>query len=86
MVEKKVEKKMSCLGGDGGGDNRGLGGKKLLLLSLSLFELKNVRFSFNTFNLLCISISTVFAAFFIFALATSFLLISSLRKSNTHQK
>ena len=85
MVEKKVEKKMSCLGGDGGGDNQGLGGKKLLL-SLSLFELKNVRFSFNTFNLLCISISTVFAAFFIFALATSFLLISSLRKSNTHQK
>ena len=66
---------MSCLGADGGGDGGGLGGKKLLLsllllllsllfLLLLLFELEDIRFSFNEFNLLYISISLVFGAFF----------------------
>ena len=67
-------KKLSCLGCDGNNDGGGLG-DKLLLLSLLLlllsssssssssFELKKVGFSFNAFNLLCISISTVCGAF-----------------------
>ena len=44
VVEKKVEKKMSCLGGDGDGDGGGLGGKKLLLSLLLLFKLKILNF------------------------------------------
>ena len=83
MVEKKVEKKrLSCLGGDGTGDVGGPCGKLLLLLLLLLllFKLKNVGFFLNAFNLLCISISIVFGAFFISVLAMSFLPISSYRK------
>ena len=66
MVGKKIEKKLSCLCSDGGGDDGGLGGKKLLLLLLLLllFELIDIRFSFNVFNLLFISISIVFGTYF----------------------
>ena len=69
-------------GGVGIGDSGGLDGKKLLLLllllllyllSLLFLELKYIRFSYNAFNLLCISISIVFGAFFVSVLATSFL-------------
>ena len=85
MVENKVEKKLSCLGGGDDGDSGGLDSKKLLLLLLLLlllfffllllilFELKDIRISFNGFNLLCILISTVFGVFFIRVLATCFL-------------
>ena len=76
--KRRLKKKLSCLGGDGGGDSGGLAGKRLLLLLLLLlFELKDVVFSFNAFNLLCISISMVFGAFFISVLATSCLPVSS---------
>ena len=44
-----------------------------LLLLLLFLELKYIRFSYNAFNLLCISISIVFGAFFVSVLATSFL-------------
>ena len=72
-------------GGVGIGDSGGLDGKKLslllllllllllYLLSLLFLELKYIRFSYNAFNLLCISISIVFGAFFVSVLATSFL-------------
>ena len=83
VVENKVEKKLSCLGGGDDGDSGGLDSKKLLLLLLLLlfflllllilFELKDIRISFNGFNLLCILISTVFGVFFIRVLATCFL-------------
>ena len=84
VVENKVEKKLSCLGGGDDGDSGGLDSKKLLLLLLLLllfflllllilFELKDIRISFNGFNLLCILISTVFGVFFIPVLATCFL-------------
>ena len=80
--KRRLKKKLSCLGGDGGGDSGGLAGKRLLLLLLLLsllllFELKDIVFSFNVFNLLCISISMVFGAFFISVLATSCLPVSS---------
>ena len=76
--KRKLGKKLSCLCPDGSGNGGGLGGKKLMLLLLVvlllllLFELKDIRFFFNAFNLLCISISIVFGAFFITALAKFF--------------
>ena len=80
------KKRLSCLGGDGGGDGGGLGGKKiLLLLLLSLFVLKNVKLSFNTFNLLCISISTVFGVFLSVHLQHLFYLHQACVKANRQQ-
>ena len=77
MVKRRLKEKLSCLGGDGSGDGGGLGGKLLLLL----FKLKDIGFSFNVFNLLCISILIVLDVFIITAFATSFFPISGSRKS-----
>ena len=87
-------KKLSCLGCDGNNDGGGLG-DKLLLLSLLLlflssssssssssFELKKVGFSFNAFNLLCISISIVYGAFLAVNLQHLFYLYGVLVKAN----
>ena len=83
-------KKWSCLGGDGGGDGGGLGGKLLLsliLILLLLFKLKDIRFFFNMFNLLCILISIVFGAFFVSVFVTSFLSINfTYQRTNNSKK
>ena len=89
MVEKEIEKILSCLGGDAGGDGEGLDDKLLLLLLLllilllssSLFELKDIRFSFDVFNLLCTSISIVFGAFLSVYLQHLFYQLSSSRNN-----